>query len=197
MEADEDLDLASRRQDHRKYAIALRFSARVKDPLMGFTFGRNANRCDICFTNDPHRRLSNVHFRIFYNDYGVLMLEDRSTNGTIVNGKLLRANKDPSRILNNGTTVEVLSHVDFNDLKFIVRIPKREGPYAAAWNRNFAAYMSRLEALREDANATITPGQQGPVRSPQYCPQCFLADSRRSTCSLQIRQEISSDRNVE
>jgi pSer/pThr/pTyr-binding forkhead associated (FHA) protein len=170
LEDDEDLGLDSHRQDHRKYAIALRFSARVKDPVTGFTFGRNANRCDICFTNDPHRRLSNVHFRIFYNEYGVLMLEDRSTNGTIVNQKLLRANKDPSRILNNGTTVEVLSHVDSNDLKFIVRIPKREGDYAAAWNRNYRDYMSRLEALRANANATITPGPQGPVRSPAVLP---------------------------
>ncbi|KAB5580937.1 hypothetical protein GE09DRAFT_456974 [Coniochaeta sp. 2T2.1] len=164
---DEEIDLdsssRSRKRDHRKYAIALRFSAQVKEPLMGFTFGRNPARCDICFTNDPARRLSNVHFRIYYNEYGTLMLEDVSTNGTIVGRDLLRGRNDARRLLINGTNIEVLSHVDSNDLKFIVRIPKREGEHADAFNRNRQAYMSRLAALRHNANATITPGNQGPV----------------------------------
>lgn len=173
LEDDDDLGLASPRPDHRKYAIALRFSARVKEPLRGFTFGRNAARCDICFTNDPHRRLSNVHFRIFYNEYGTLMLEDQSTNGTIVDEALLRPDRGRSRVLINGTPVKVLSHDNLNDLKFIVRIPKRQGDSAAAWDRNFAEYMDELQALRAGANATITPGPQGPV-----CPSL----PRRATC---------------
>lgn len=104
------------------------------------------------------------------------MLEDRSTNGTIVNAKLLRAHKDASRILQNGTTVEVLSHADSNDLKFIVRLPKRDGVHALAWNQNFKEYMNRLDALRAHANATITPGPQGPVGIPQPYMHYSYAD---------------------
>ncbi|OIW35483.1 hypothetical protein CONLIGDRAFT_566140 [Coniochaeta ligniaria NRRL 30616] len=200
LDDDGDLGLDSHRQDHRKYAIALRLSARVKDPLAGFTFGRNANKCDICFTNDPHRRLSNVHFRIFYNEYGVLMLKDRSTNGTIVNRRLLRADKDPSRVLNNGDTVEVLSNVDSSDLEFIVRIPKRQGDSAAAWNRNFKEYMARLRALSAGANATITPGPQGPVFRqvdlfPAEAPGNFKRPQRRIAYNLpDERTQDGSDR---
>jgi hypothetical protein len=97
------------------------------------------------------------------------MLEDRSTNGTIVNEKLLKGNKDTKRMLNNGARIEILSHVGENDLKYLVRIPKREGDYAAAYQRNFREYMNRLEELRGYANATIAPGARGPVSLSRSC----------------------------
>lgn len=171
---DRDLDLeddASRFEliprGEGEHAIALRLSSQVRDPLQGFTFGRNANRCDICFVNDPYRRLSNIHFRIYLNEYGVLMLEDRSTNGTIVDDNLLKAKaKQPSdtkRTLSSGSTVKILMHVNSSDLTFLVRIPKREGEYEAAYRSNLVRYMRDLKALTEDANATIGPGPGGHV----------------------------------
>lgn len=114
-----------------EYSIVLRLSDPVKDPHMGFVFGRNAARCDVCFINDPLRRLSNSHFRIYVNEYGNVMLEDRSTNGTIVNSDVLRSkDSDPDcvrRTLLGGYRVKILMHEESLDLVFVVRIPKREG----------------------------------------------------------------------
>ncbi|EON97264.1 putative meiosis-specific serine threonine-protein kinase mek1 protein [Phaeoacremonium minimum UCRPA7] len=134
-----------------EHAIVLRLSADVKNPLQGFTFGRNASRCDICFTNDPHKRLSNIHFRIYLNEYGVLMLEDQSTNGTIVDGTLLRAKSRPreetKRTLTSGTKIQILMHAEGLDLEFLVRIPRREGEYERAYRENLISYMHRLQSM--------------------------------------------------
>lgn len=176
------------------HAIALRLSARVKDPLQGFTFGRNTNRCDICFVNDPLRRLSNIHFRVYLNEYGVLMLEDRSTNGTIVDEKLLKARareaSETKRTLSSGSTVKVLMHTGSNDLTFLVRIPRREGEYEAAYRANLTRHMRELRDLAEKANATIGPGPGGHVCLYQRpftrpMPLSFFSDRKpRSTSSL-------------
>ncbi|RKU42092.1 hypothetical protein DL546_000051 [Coniochaeta pulveracea] len=156
-----------------KYAIALRFSAfeKLKDPLQGFVFGRNPNRCDIPFVHDPKRRLSNVQFRIYYNQHRVLMVQDVSTNGTVVDGLHLKtSNNRTMRTLNNGSTVRMLLHLGKSDLDFLVRIPRREGEYEQAYRDNLARYMAYLEQLRiqrdqvhSDANATIGPGPGGHV----------------------------------
>ena len=70
--------------------IALRLSANLKDTMGGFQFGRNATRCDFVLgKNEASRRISNIHFRIYINEYGVIMLEDQSTNGTAIDGTLL------------------------------------------------------------------------------------------------------------
>ena len=74
--------------------LALRLSAELKDPLAGFTFGRNEQRCDFVFnyaTTDGAKRISNIHFRIWLSEAGIIMLEDQSTNGTWVEGKHLRS----------------------------------------------------------------------------------------------------------
>ncbi|CAK7198625.1 Protein kinase protein rad53 [Sporothrix eucalyptigena] len=138
-------------------AFVLRLSAQVKDPLQGFTFGRNANRCDICFNNDSLRRLSNIHFRIFINEHGVLMLQDQSTNGTAVDEVLLKARRpgmSNKRTLNSGTKVSILLQNDAHDLAFLVRVPRREGQYEAAYQRNLHAYLERLAMVADDdANA--------------------------------------------
>lgn len=159
----------------RQYALALRFSAqdKLKDPLQGFVFGRNTNRCDIPFVHDPRRRLSNIQFRIYYNQHRVLMVQDMSTNGTVVDGLHLKGSHNRTmRTLNNGSTVKMLLHLGDVDLDFLVRIPRREGEYEAAYRQNLARYMRRLEQLRiqhdqlhPDANATIGPGPEGHVGS--------------------------------
>jgi len=151
--------------------IALRFSSKVKDPLQGFTFGRSKSRCDICFAaNDPFRRLSNIHFRIYLNEWAVLMLEDRSTNGTVVDDRLLKTKTNSpnrtKRTLSSGSKIKVLMHQSGSDLVFLVRIPLRQGRYQAAYQRNLDNYMSERAHLVIDTNKTIVPGPNGHVGAP-------------------------------
>lgn len=162
-----------------EHALVLRLSAQVKDPLQGFAFGRNASRCDIYFANDPLRRLSNIHFRIYFNEYGVLMLEDSSMNGTVVDGTMLRGKEGKGaragekklpkrRTLNPGSQVQILMAEREDDLHFLVQIPPREGDYEEAYRKNFTRYMRSLQQLRAeqnqgDASKTITPGPGGHV----------------------------------
>ncbi len=153
------------------YAIALRLSSNVKSPLQGFTFGRNPGRCDICFAYDPLRRLSNIHFRIFINEYGVLMLEDQSTNGTFVDEVLLKARtKAPGgpsmRTLNSGSKISILMHNKSSDLVFLVRVPRRDGEYATAYRKNMVADRRELRALEDAQEQTISAGPAGHVRHP-------------------------------
>ncbi|KAK4099760.1 Pkinase-domain-containing protein [Parathielavia hyrcaniae] len=148
--------------------IALRFSSQVKDPSQGFTFGRNAAFCDICLQNDPHRRLSKVHFRIYLNEHGVLMLEDMSTNGTVVDEVLLKK-KDNSRAetmrtLESGSKIKILMHQASLDIVFLVRIPIRDGPCAEEYKRNLDAYLADQALFSVDPGATIVPEPGGHVR---------------------------------
>ena len=150
------------------HVVVLRLSAAMKDPNLGFTFGRNAHRCDIGFAHDPLRRLSNIHFRVFVNNYGIVMLEDLSTNGTIVDTHLLKSKShvpiDKQRTLTSGSRIKVLMHEVDMDLEFMVRIPRREGAYDKAYRERLNDYFTRLDALGNQRNAatTITPGPGGP-----------------------------------
>ncbi|EEY19994.1 conserved hypothetical protein [Verticillium alfalfae VaMs.102] len=148
------------------YALILRLSTLVKDPLQGFQFGRNASRCDVCFSNDPMKRLSNVHFRIYVNKYGVVMLEDQSTNGTFVDSNLLKGKNpndkmDVRRTLSHGSKIKILMHSEQQDLEFLVRIPKREGEYDRAWIRNLEDYFERIDDLQKEAAETVVPTPGG------------------------------------
>ncbi|KKF94615.1 Serine/threonine-protein kinase RAD53 [Ceratocystis platani] len=132
-------------------AIVLELSSPMKNPNLGFVFGRNDARCDVCFTNDPKRRLSNSHFRIYVNEYDVVMLEDISTNGTIVAGDLLKSKGgNPDRVrrmLTPGCHIKILMHEKNLDLVFSVRIPQRDGSAQAQ-------YLKKVKAFR---NANIMP----------------------------------------
>ncbi|KAL5614673.1 uncharacterized protein BROUX77_000510 [Berkeleyomyces rouxiae] len=127
-----------------EHSIMLELSSPMKDPKMGFVFGRNTTRCDVCITNDPKRRMSNAHFRIYVNEYGVVMLEDTSTNGTVVSGDLLKGKGgNPDRVrrmLTSGSYIKVLMHEERFDLLFSVRIPKREGSAQARFLEKVAAF---------------------------------------------------------
>ncbi|KAK0730651.1 hypothetical protein B0H67DRAFT_474534 [Lasiosphaeris hirsuta] len=187
--------------------IALRFSVEVKNPLQGFTFGRNPSRCDISIDNDPKRRLSNVHFRIYLNEYAVLMLEDQSTNGTIVDEQLLKKKANPTgptkRTLSSGSKIRILMFRDTDDLVFLVRIPLRDGRYQAAYQRNLAAYMGSLEQLRRqqlvneqrpvDVNKTIIPGPGGHVdifKPSANKPRAVVWDTARKAPLAEETQQI-------
>ncbi|KAJ8117885.1 hypothetical protein ONZ43_g4104 [Nemania bipapillata] len=152
------------------HALVLRLSSALKDPSLGFTFGRNRERCDICFFADPGKRLSNIHFRIYVNEYGSVLLEDQSTNGTVVDNKLLRLRTEPNskerpvtrRILESGSTIKIVMHENKWDLVFLARIPRREGEYEDAYMRNVESYLQRLNGI-DDVNKTISPGPTGHV----------------------------------
>ncbi len=82
----------------------------------------------LCFPDDPYRRLSNIHFRIYLNQYGVLMLEDQSTNGTVVDDNLLKAKSNTTsetrRTLNSGSKIAILMHNRPADLRLPSAHPK-------------------------------------------------------------------------
>lgn len=174
------------------YAIVLRLSAAVKSPSLGFTFGRNDTRCDVCFHNDPFRRLSNIHFRIFINTHGVLMLEDTSTNGTIVDDVMLKKKRDgrdgqpnqTKRTLESGTNIKILMHENAHDMEFMVRMPHREGALEARYLKNLQAYFQK-QGVEFDLDRTIGPGPNGPV-SQCLVSECVLLSSHRSTYFLRL-----------
>jgi len=149
--------------------IVLRLSAKLKDPLSGFVFGRNKARCDIVVGSDQiTKRISNVHFRIYINEYGTIMLEDQSTNGTAVDGTLLRG-KDKE----NGTdwrhTIEQGNFVILTmtppevDYRFLVRIPHRNEEDDEAYQRNLTAYFLRMRASNTKGKLAGPNGKGEPV----------------------------------
>jgi ankyrin repeat protein/nucleoside phosphorylase len=110
------------------YAIILRLSSQVKDPSAGFVFGRNHSRCDVAFAHDPMKRISNMHFRIYPDENGSVIIEDQSTNGTLVDGRLLSSQEtsaSPAWVLSSGDMIQVFLHDPTQDLEFRVRIPRR------------------------------------------------------------------------
>ncbi|KAI1503253.1 hypothetical protein F5X99DRAFT_376440 [Biscogniauxia marginata] len=151
------------------HAIVLRLSTAIKDPTQGFTFGRNRSRCDICFAYDPGKRLSNIHFRIYVNRHGIVLLEDESTNGTVVDSRLLRKKNELKketaykRTLESGSTIKIIMHENTCDLLFLVRIPRRDEYHEEAYLRNLDAYLRRMHDNNEDPNKTIGPGPSGHI----------------------------------
>ena len=153
--------------------IALRMSSNVKDPRMGFVFGRNPKKCDIMLSKDS-KRLSAAHFRVFINQYGLLMLEDMSTNGTMVDKTMLRGMKtDPNqptipstRTLENGSIIElpIVSERNEEWMRFIVLIPKRDTGLAD-YERNLTEYLERIQ--QEERRAEIARRANVPIPLPQ------------------------------
>ncbi len=139
---------------HQAMDLALRFSTQTRNPRDGFVFGRNPSACDIVLATDTYKRVSNVHFSIFVNNAGVLMLRDMSTNGTIVDEVVLKGKNtlhSQTRMLNAGSIIQILSPKPEEIVKFIVRTPSREG-HLVEYNARFQAYMDRLAADEARAN---------------------------------------------
>lgn len=155
------------------FDIALRMSSKLKIPGLGFTFGRSPNRCDILLIEPPDpldetQIISSSHFRIYLNNVGVLMLEDTSTNGTIVDGVYLRmkpkehetpeqvAKLIKRRMIANGSVILIcfdakkvtLEKGKF--LRFIVAVPPR---YRAGdrYQQKVADYLAYLQQVERQA----------------------------------------------
>ncbi|KAH7068469.1 hypothetical protein FB567DRAFT_565194 [Paraphoma chrysanthemicola] len=116
---------------------------------LGFIFGRNANSADIVFGQDSGKRISNQHFRIYLSADGILMLEDMSTNGTIVDDVLLKC-KDKRfnkiRMLGSGSIICIQNANDDEMIKFVVRVPSR------------VSYMERFRENLRNFIAECSPG---------------------------------------
>ncbi|EFR02308.1 CAMK protein kinase [Nannizzia gypsea CBS 118893] len=134
------------------YDIALRFSSPVKDQSMGFCFGRSSSRSDIIFS--PDDRVSNTHFRIYLKTDGILMLQDTSTNGTIVDAKAIRRdgkdNNPTTQMLMSGSVIHVSGSDLASAIKFVVRIPARDELHAQ-YTRNLTWYLNRIRQLNTKA----------------------------------------------
>lgn len=174
-------------QGIESHDLALRLSANLKDPAGGFHFGRNPQRCDFLIGHqDPSRRISNVHFKIYINEYGVLMLEDQSTNGTAVDGCLLRGkekenNLDYRHTLENGSIIVLTMTPPEEDWKFIVRIPHRElDSDNDAYQKNLTQFFLRKHKFRQENEARIA-NAKGPAKRPPVCdsssPRTCFADT--------------------
>ena len=130
--------------------IVLRLSANLKNTAGGYLFGRNRQRCDFVFGQDDEvKRVSNVHFRIYINEYGIIMLEDQSTNGTAVDGNLLRAKdkengRDYRHTLGQGSIIVLTMTPPEEDFRFIVRIPQRDEESEMAYRQNLTNYFHRI-----------------------------------------------------
>jgi predicted component of type VI protein secretion system len=154
--------------------IALRLSTDLKDPIGGFHFGRNKQRCDIVIgQNDNSRRISNVHFRIYINEHRVLMLEDQSTNGTAVDGTLLRGKekengRDWRHTLEQGSVIVLTMTPPEEDYRFIVRIPQRDHESENVYQQNLNAFFLRMTntQLENETRAAAANGtaKRQPVR---------------------------------
>ncbi|KAF1821160.1 Pkinase-domain-containing protein [Dissoconium aciculare CBS 342.82] len=159
--------------------LALRFSSVTIQPSVGFVFGRADQVCDIVISSGAHKRVSNRHFCIYINTGGVLMLQDMSTNGTMVDWKLLKHRADttePQRhMLNNGSIIQILSPVQSEILKFIVRIPSRE-TCDEEYTYKFNQYMNRIAAAQAAAHgkapgtAPRNPGDPVPMEVSNLRP---------------------------
>lgn len=154
--------------------IVLRFSTLPKNPLLGFCFGRSKK------DNDFELRashISNRHFQIYVNEYGTIMLEDVSRNGTTVDNDLLRAAlKENDAIyrhtLQHGSIIQIGEYVKFpaQAIRFVVRIPMREGAVEDRYDANLDSYFLRLNAIKMEINKAANPS---PVSSLLLSPTWY------------------------
>lgn len=170
-----DLDVATPSRETFKGSgptldIALRLSSKMKDPCLGFIFGRTSQRCDLVITEGGNITISGMHFRIFVKENSVPMLEDTSTNGTFVDGKILRAygtepTPEKRRMLTTGCRIEVLGERDAPNetmMRFIVDIPKRPR-FADQWRLKLSNYLKFVYQLERQAAVRNAAALNGDV----------------------------------
>ena len=154
--------------------IALRISSRVKDICMGFVFGRDPTKCDIMIDLPlPYekRKVSGMHFRIFVNEVGIIMLEDTSTNGTLIDGRLLKYDPKapgirPMHMLSNSSIVEIFLGPIGSTIKFNVATPNRDRG-ADKYEKRLGDYLALIAQKNHQAIARpLTLAGQPPLLLP-------------------------------
>lgn len=152
--------------------IALRMSSRLMNPCIGFTFGRNPERCDLllCYKNNREQLISGTHFRIYITAGGVLMCHDTSTNGTVVDSHQL---EHKQRTLHDGSTIDLRYAVGVS-MRFYVRVPDREG-VSDIYGRKLEAYIGFVEQHGRQKQEEFNRKTQGlPVDSPPVRKDRYL-----------------------
>ncbi|CAG8973941.1 hypothetical protein HYALB_00007469 [Hymenoscyphus albidus] len=193
----ESVEEASQAQNRGLVAcsLVLRFSHEPKEPLQGFQFGRKLARCDFVFAKGkgPARRISNVHFRIYINEFGSLMIEDTSTNGTLVDRYLLRCkekenNKMYKQILEAGQTISFIMENGEPNITFMVWVPNRNDEAMMAYDENLAKHLAKITALEASrAEAIRAAERKGPVN---LFPQAGAATSAASTSGVLMKRPL-------
>lgn len=174
------LDYTALHPEVSGFDIALRMSSKLKDPSLGFVFGRNSQKSDIVLCTDLKPfRLSNMHFRISLTEDGILMLKDMSTNGTFVDKQLLRhADPDPeaprSRMLQQGSLIEVIGQGPDEHIRFVVSIPFRDRGMDA-YAQNMVEYIAYVQQVTRQAEAVKKAKKEGRAIN---VPEVRLALSR-------------------
>jgi hypothetical protein len=128
------------------FGLALRLSADLEDSLRGYQFGRSEQRCDIVIgPKNKVKPISNIHFRIYVTESSVIMFQEESTNGTIVNG-ISWCVKDKCSLREGSTLTMILKD---EKITFIVRIPKCDGPDEVCYQRNLIDHFLYLKFIEQ------------------------------------------------
>lgn len=134
--------------------------------------------------------MSNIHFRIYVNEYGSVMVEDQSTNGTIVDSRLLashpnaKGRTDPPTVkwvLTSGTVIRIFVHKQARDLAFRVRIPHRDDEYDQAYIEKVHDFFARHSLPRQNETITAGPGGHVDLFKPPAQAQLKRSESNETT----------------
>jgi hypothetical protein len=107
------------------------------------------------------------------------MLEDLSTNGTAVDGFLLRCKekengKDYIHTLEQGSIIVLAMPPPEDDYRFIVRIPQRDQESENAYQQNLTAFFLRMTNVRAENKALAAATGGGSKRDPVRESGSFL-----------------------
>jgi serine/threonine protein kinase len=138
--------------------IALRFSSPVARPPFGFSFGRHRSAADVLISDNSEaaKKISNLHFRIYFNRSAVLMLEDVSQNGTYVDGVFLCGRgkgRHATRVITNGSYINVPAACMDDEVVFVVQVPSRDG-FEREYTTKLEAYLRRTSPGRHASVAS-------------------------------------------
>ncbi|MCJ1306781.1 hypothetical protein MMC25_000424 [Agyrium rufum] len=162
----EELDLADETRPEN-HDIALRLSSKMKNPCLGFVFGRTSDKSDVVFDNIPEsKRISNMHFSIYVNQDGIIMLWDMSTNGTYVDQILLRAKTTyrtevTQHLIQHSSSVEIPTPDPKQSIRFIVTVPKRGEVALERYQMRMADFLANIAQYERQALAMKQARKEG------------------------------------
>ncbi|KAK2763719.1 hypothetical protein FQN54_009335 [Arachnomyces sp. PD_36] len=118
--------------------LVLSLSEKPIDPLLGFVFGSDEEKCDILLCDEPSKDgISRVHFRIDFNwESGALIIIDTSSHGTPLQSKVAGRHvllQNRALPLFSGDTLQA------GYVLFTVTIPDR-GKYRQCFRKNWEEY---------------------------------------------------------
>ena len=146
-------------------SLALRMSSNLRDLPLGFVFGREPKLADINLSTGPQfKRISARHFRIYFNDSHILMIEDQSTNGTRVDRHNISCKSaQPRRMLSEGTQIAVAVYGDpstrtVHEAIFTVSLPERDSREYAKNLNEYVQRINKAKNARKPNGVFVDPG---------------------------------------